>query len=175
MVKRIVTKIGDIFRVELIDSPKWGIVQGKKYLRFFQYIANDMTCLNSSVIRVFKKKYPIEYIFNAEEIINDEIDFYAHTVLKLGIAENFWQKIGKSRDVGDTEHIFFRTYTHDAVNHRDRKWQMWQINKEWKSIGFLTPHYRSMSDLGHVFPYKSIVERMKTGQYPGTMFSPEEH
>ena len=43
MAKRIVTKIGYVFCVE-IDN---------KYKCFFQYVANDMTQLNSSVIRVF--------------------------------------------------------------------------------------------------------------------------
>lgn len=45
MAKRIVTKIGDIFSVTLKN--------GKQ--RFFQYIANDYSQLNSSVIRVFRK------------------------------------------------------------------------------------------------------------------------
>lgn len=45
MAKRIVTKIGDIFSVTLDNGN----------LRFFQYIANDSSCLGGSVIRVFKK------------------------------------------------------------------------------------------------------------------------
>lgn len=40
MGKRIVTKIGDVFCIE-IDG---------KYKCFFQYIANDLEQLNSSVI-----------------------------------------------------------------------------------------------------------------------------
>ena len=45
--KRIVTKIGNVFYVQI--SP-----QEKKY---FQYIANDRLRLNSSVIRVFERVY----------------------------------------------------------------------------------------------------------------------
>ena len=165
MAKRIVTKIGDIFCVKLDDGRQ----------RFFQYIANDLTCLNSSVIRVFKRTYPYDYILNVEEVIKDDVDFYAHTVLRIGIAEGYWQKIGKNPDVGDVEHIYFRTYSHDAVNHSERLWEMWQINKEWCDIGKLTPHYRKCSDLGYVFPYKNIVERIKTGILPGTMFTPDEY
>lgn len=56
MVKRIVTKIGDIFCVKT----------DRGCIAYFQYIANDMTQLNSSVIRVFKKRYPIDNIFNVE-------------------------------------------------------------------------------------------------------------
>ena len=44
VAKRIVTKIGDIFSVTLDNGNK----------RFFQYIANDLSCLNSSVIRVLR-------------------------------------------------------------------------------------------------------------------------
>ena len=45
--KRIVTKIGDVFCIE-IDG---------QYKCYFQYIANDMECLNSSVIRIFKENH----------------------------------------------------------------------------------------------------------------------
>jgi len=43
--KRIVTKIGDIFSIDLDSKTK----------KYFQYVTNDETMLNSSVIRVFKK------------------------------------------------------------------------------------------------------------------------
>ena len=67
MAKRIVTKIGDIFSVTLDNGN----------LRFFQYVANDLTNLNSSVIRVFKKEYPKGYELNPEEVVSDDVDFYA--------------------------------------------------------------------------------------------------
>ena len=63
--KRIVTRIGDIFSVTL-DNGK---------LRFFQYIAKDISCLNSPVIRVFKREYPAGYILNADEVVADEVVF----------------------------------------------------------------------------------------------------
>ena len=47
MTKRIITKIGDIFCVEVDND----------YKCYFQYVANDMTVLNSSVIRVFAKVF----------------------------------------------------------------------------------------------------------------------
>lgn len=76
MAKRIVTKIGDIFSVTLDNGN----------LRFFQYIANDSSCLGASVIRVFKKEYPKGYELNPEEVVSDEVDFYAHTILRMGSA-----------------------------------------------------------------------------------------
>lgn len=59
MIKRIVTKIGNIFCVE-VDS---------KHKRFFQYVANDLSQLNSSVIRVFKRKYTIDYTPDMDDIV----------------------------------------------------------------------------------------------------------
>ena len=72
MAKRIVTKIGDVFCVE-VDN---------EYKCFFQYVANDMTVLNSSVIRVFKEHYPIDYKPNLDEIVRGNVHFYAHTILR---------------------------------------------------------------------------------------------
>ena len=57
MAKRIVTKIGNVFCAE-IDG---------KYKCFFQYIMNDLVQLNSSVIRVFKRRYPMDYKPDMEE------------------------------------------------------------------------------------------------------------
>jgi hypothetical protein len=165
MAKRIVTKIGDIFSVALDNGNQ----------RFFQYIANDLSCLNSSVIRVFKKEYPAEYQLIPDEVVNGDIDFYAHTVLKFGIAEGAWQKVGKCQNVGGTENILFRMYLKNAVDHADRIWYAWYINKERFTIGKLSEEYREKSDIGLVLPYTDIVSRIKVGVMPGTMFLPNEH
>lgn len=85
--KRIVTRIGNVFCAEIDNECK----------RFFQYVANDIECLNSSVIRVFKTKYPMDYKPNIEEIVKDEVEFYAHTILKFGIVFNAWYKVGTSK------------------------------------------------------------------------------
>ena len=165
MAKRIITKIGDIFCVPL-DNGK---------LRFFQYIANDLSCLNSSVIRVFKKEYSAEYVLKPEEVVNDDVDFYAHTVLRWGIVEGRWKKVGKCQDVGDTKNILFRAYLSDAVDHKERIWYAWYINGENFTIGKLTEYYRYKSDIGLVIPGSAIVGRKKDGKMPGTIFWPEEY
>lgn len=165
MAKRIVTRIGEIFSV-ILDNGN---------LRFFQYIANDLSCLNSSVIRVFKKEYPKEYELKPEEVVLGEVDFYAHTILRWGIADGCWQKVGKCKDVGDTEIILFRKVKTDAIDHKERIWEVWYINKEWFTIGKLTEEFKSKSDIGVVFPYPHIISRIKVGVYPGTYYWPEEH
>ena len=95
MAKRIVTKIGDVFCVEIDNQCK----------RYFQYIVNDMEQLNSSVIRVFKLHYPIDYKPIIDDIVKDEVEFYAHTVLRAGIVNNAWYKVGKSKDLGGDEYM----------------------------------------------------------------------
>ena len=58
MTKRIVTRIGNIFCVEISNE----------YKCYFQYVAIDKIMLNSSTIRVFKKRYDIEE--------NPKIEYY---------------------------------------------------------------------------------------------------
>ena len=74
MAKRIITRIGDVFEVQLDNCKK-----------YFQYIANDMTQLNSSVIRAFVEEYPLGYTPILENITAGKVDFYAHTVLLDGV------------------------------------------------------------------------------------------
>lgn len=165
MAKRVVTKIGDVFSVTLDNGN----------LRFFQYIANDLSCLNSSVIRVFKKEYPKEYVLKPEEVVSDNIDFYSHTILKFDISDGAWQKVGNCQNVGDTENILFRMYLSDAASHKDRIWYAWYINKERFTIGKLSKDIRVKSDIGLVFPYDDIVMSIKEGKMRGTMFEVEEY
>lgn len=73
MVRRIVTKTGDIFCAE-IDN---------QYKKYFQYIVNDKEMLNSSVIGVFKTHYSMDHKPVCNEIVKDEVYFYAHTVCWL--------------------------------------------------------------------------------------------
>ena len=56
--KRIITRVGDIFCIEL-----------KKQKVFFQFIAVDCSELNSATIRVFQKKYSQDYVFDADEVV----------------------------------------------------------------------------------------------------------
>lgn len=157
MVKRIVTKIGDIFCVEIENANK----------AYFQYIANDMTQLNSSVIRIFKKRYPMDYVFNIEDVVSDDVEFYTHTILKFGIQENCWYKAGNSMDVGNIKDIMFRLYHDEDIVNRVKSydWYVWKINGKCKDIGELTEYYRRHADLGYVYPYTNIIERIKTGEY----------
>jgi hypothetical protein len=159
MAKRIKnTKVGDVFVVSIDNESK----------QYFQYIISDLTQLNSDVIRVFKKVYPIKFEPNLIEIVNDEIDFYTHCSTKAGIKLGLWEFIGNSLDVGDTDSIIFRdTLDYGRVKEAtSNNWRVWKINKEIVEVGPLSGDNRN-SHIGLVFPPSRILERLKTGRYSG--------
>lgn len=163
MTKRIVTKIGDIFCAE-IDN---------QYKRYFQYIVNDMEQLNSSVIRVFKKHYHIDYKPIIDNITKDEVEFYAHTILRFGILYNAWYKVGNTKEVGDSyKNVLFGT-AQDVIIHSTKEmewvdpmdnWYIWYINEPHVRIGKLTKEYQHV-ERGEVISYVDIVARLKLGYY----------
>ncbi len=164
MAKRIVTKIGDVFCVEVDNA----------YKRYFQYFCNDLTQLNSDVIRVFKKRYQMDYDPKPEDIVKDEVDFYAHTILRNGIEDGLWYKVGKLKGefVEDKKIPIFGTcqdteYTNEGIIHVDpnSNWYVWRINCPFKSIGILPEIYRDVVEEGSVNPDVEIVDRIKYGYY----------
>ena len=79
--KRRITKVGDVFCVAIDD----------KYKKYLQYIASDLTQLNSDVVRVFNELYPINDVVNPSEVVNGTVDFYAHCSTSLGIKKGLWE------------------------------------------------------------------------------------
>ncbi len=173
--KRIVTKIGDIFCVEFPDNTKG----------YFQYIAKDMTQLNSSVIRAFYTHYPIDQDVNLEDVIKDKVDFYAHTVLRGGIDSVKWYKIGKSEDIGENELykiIFcnastaYELYTDGIEIPRTSpfyKWCLWTINNKMIKVVDIPYHIKGMIESGTVESYIEIFQRMWQGYYKYTSLENE--
>ena len=157
-MKRIITKIGDVFSVKLDENRK----------RYFQYIANDWCDLNSSTIRVFKTDYPIDSEPSIEEIVSDEVEFYSHTILKFGIQDGLWEKVGKSSDVGCLDSIMFRnTIAADPITHKSMYWYVWHLGDEKEVfIGELTKEYAKKTYDAAIFPPEQIVERIKHGRWP---------
>ncbi len=160
---RVYTKIGDVFSVKIDESSK----------KYFQLIAFDLTQLNSDVIRAFKKVYPINTNPDLSEIVNGEVEFYAHCVTKWGVKLGYWEKVGHIKEVGELNHILFRD-TNDygckvgeepiKVSHN---WYVWRINdKDFTSVGKLTGENRK-AEIGIVINPASIVHRIRTGKYDG--------
>ncbi len=157
MQKRTVIRLGDIFRVNCGD-----------YYKYFQYIADDMTMLNSRVIKVFKEKYPLGEIPESTEQVKGEIDFYAHTSIKLGIKMGLWEKVGTAPVFGDINVIFRRSkdYTEGNKVEVSERWEVWRINEDFRYVGKLEGENK-YAEIGLVEPPIGIVERMKTGEYFG--------
>ncbi len=165
MHKRIITKIGDVFCVELANQTK----------SYFQYIANDLFNLNSSVIRVFDCPYFAELNPSIDEIMNNPIAFYAHTVLKFGIQNRTWYRIGNSNNLGidDLRNITFGLAS-DTKIHNDTKiefvnplenWSIWHIGEELKNVGILSEELKNKIEIGSVISSSQIVDRIMYGFY----------
>jgi hypothetical protein len=154
------TKIGDIFSVTLDSNSK----------KFFQYVANDLIQLNSDVIRVFKKTYSIAANPDTSEIVKDEVDFYAHCVLKWGVKLGMWKKVGSIAEIGNLE-VLFRD-TNDYGRKIDElptkisdKWYVWRIgDTNFTRVGKLQG-VNKKAEIGIVVAPQNIAHRMQTGDY----------
>lgn len=162
MNKRIITKIGDIFSVK-IDEKK---------SKFFQLIAFDVTQLNSDVIRAFREEHAHDEKLNFDEVVQGDVQFYAHCVTRAGVKFGFWEKVGKSKNIGETGHIIFRdTEDYGTVRGEEpitvsNNWYVWHIgDDDFTDVGKLKGENRK-AEIGLVFEPYSIVHRIKTGEYP---------
>ncbi len=168
MAKRIVTKIGNVFCTEI----------NGEYKSYFQYVCNDMNQLNSSVIRVFKSRYSMDYEPVLEDIINDEVAFYAHTILRDGIEFNVWYKVGKPLPIDSSEHekvlwgtanemLYLPNLDFKVVNPLEN-WKIWYINGDRINIGSLPRMFWGIIEQGYLLPFIEIVNRIKLGYYKYT-------
>lgn len=156
---RVVIKIGDIFSVKLDEEHK----------RYFQYIANDLTQLNSDVIRAFKKEYPLDASPDLSEIVKDDVVFYAHCVTNLGVKMGIWKKVGKA-PIPDELNVLFRGSRDSGQKLGEEpikiseKWYVWKINEEFKYVGKLEGDDQK-AEIGLIVNPYDIVYRMKIGEY----------
>ncbi|AZA75183.1 hypothetical protein [Chryseobacterium indoltheticum] len=161
MAKRVITKIGDIFSVELDNGNK----------KYFQYIANDLTQLNSDVIRSYKKEYSKEVQPDYSELLSGEIDFHAHTMINVGVKQNLFIQEGKHSVYPESGNILFRD-TNDAGHapgkhqvYISEDWFVWKISDDnFKKVGKLKGENRN-AEIGIVMPPFAIAERIKTGKF----------
>jgi len=161
MAKRVITKIGDIFSVQLDNGNK----------KYFQYIANDLTQLNSDVIRSYKKEYLKDEQPDLSQLVFGEIDFHAHTMINIGVKQNLFIQEGKNIVYPNTENILFRgtldygKKINGELIKISPNWRVWNINdKDFKFVGRLEGENRS-AEIGIVMPPFAIVERIKTGKF----------
>ncbi|PKP22171.1 MAG: hypothetical protein CVU05_05095 [Bacteroidetes bacterium HGW-Bacteroidetes-21] len=157
-MKRIIIKIGDIFSVKLENKRK----------KYFQFIAKDSAQLNSDVIRAFKIDCQIDSDPNINDIINSEVDFYAHCIIRWGVKMDLWEKVGSELSFEKPD-VLFR----DSDDYGSRpgeqvkisyKWYVWRINEDYKFVGELAGENQK-AEIGVVISPDSIVYRMQTGKY----------
>ena len=157
MAKRVVTKIGDIFSVRLDDTHK----------KYFQYIANDLTQLNSDVIRCFSEKVPLDIDLEPSTIVLGNVEFHAHCITSLGVKLGCWEKIGHLKIELSSLNILFRD-SNDYGNPNVKKskdWYIWKINEGTEQVGELGERNQSV-DIGIIVTPSDIVHFMRTGSYP---------
>ena len=152
-------KIGDIFRVPLGDGR----------IRFFQFIAKDESNLNADVICVYKRHYNAIDKPLIEEIVNDSIDFYAYTLINLGVKSSIWGKYGSCPINTDrVSSIVFRDsldYGHYPGRHFvSNKWVVWRINGPRVFVGKLPKEYHN-AYIGMVCAPENIVQWLITDKF----------
>lgn len=164
MAKRIVTKIGNVFSMKLPDGMKGHL----------QYVAIDTTNMSSTVIRVFKKRYALNETPSIDEIVHGEVAFYAHTILRVGIEDGVWEKIGKSDfiDSEQTEEVIFASDLKEFLSIRvtpwetPKRWRTWRISQKDKQYDTLPEEIINKIEIGMIFNYKNILDRLERGYYP---------
>ena len=159
-MKRVRTRIGNVFCARLNKNRK----------KYFQYVANDMTQLNSDVVRAFKRSYSVDETPDLSAVVADEVDFYVHIVVSLGIKLNLWEKVGHVRDVGDLDVLFKDTDDYEVKEGEEpvkvsKKWYVWRINKDVQHVGKLKGKYRS-AFLGLVINPYGFLDLLRGKKYP---------
>ncbi len=153
-------QIGDIFSIPINENEK----------KHFQYIADDISQLNSNVIRAFSKIYAIDEHPFMEEIISSSVDFYAHCIVKYVAKFNQLEKVGNTLNIGNTKTILFRGTNDYGVKQgeeptkKSSRWYVWHIGEEFQRVGELKGENRK-ADIGIVANPYDIVKRIKTGEY----------
>lgn len=146
---------GDVFGVRLADGS----------MRCFQYIARDMTQLNSNVIRVFHEVYQPDEPVDVQRVTSGRIDFHVHVFLNVGVKLGFWHWVGRAKPPERVD-VLFR----DSEDYGDpsvkvsTQWYVWQVNAPMRKIGALVPKYQE-SEIGIVVPPHEVVHRIQHGRY----------
>ncbi|MDE6089131.1 MAG: hypothetical protein K2G41_00360 [Duncaniella sp.] len=171
MAKRTVTRIGDIFCAE-IDN---------EYKCYFQYVGKDSFMLGGALIRVFRKKYPLDANPDLTDVINGEIGFHTLTYIQVGTKLGAWYKVGKAPILnqeqlcnlifGDPRYMIspdgtLETYYVNPFDH----WFVRRFNEPSKDIGKLPDYLKGCIEYDGVHPRSSIIERMKYGYVIGSSF-----
>jgi hypothetical protein len=160
---RVVTRLGDVFAVPLDNDA----------CKCFLYAATDSTQLDSPVIKAFKETYSLGAQLDVDEVVKGEVEFHAHCVVSWGVKMGLWKKIGHVRDAGEVN-VLFRDSDDlgdpgSTIGSYSERWYVWRINQPFEYVGKLEGVNRE-AEIGVVIAPESIVDRMRTGRYPGAPY-----
>jgi hypothetical protein len=152
-------RIGDVFSVSIGDGQ----------VRFFQYIGNDSTQLDSEIIRVYKNQYSSTNAIDLESIVASEIDWHAHCFLRLGLQLGYWSKAGKAVIAPDITPLFRDTYDYGRAAWQEpilvsHNWVVWHPGQDFQQVGRLAGK-NEQADIGLVMSPVDIVHRLQHGVY----------
>ena len=86
----------------------------------------------------------------------------------MGISDNIWYKVGKSKQIGSLEGIFWGL-TNDEFSKPMPKvsynWFVWELGGKMRKVGKLEGKYKC-AEIGMVFNYRRIIYRITKGTYP---------
>jgi hypothetical protein len=149
-------------------KPKQGEIYSvvvNKSARYFQYLHDDSTQLNSNIVRFFKGQYELESNISCEKIQSSGVDFYAHVLIKAGIKHNLWKKYSQI-DTQSLDDVWFRDspdYGHPSIKITD-KWWLWQANSS-RQLFNKSTHELLISHVGIVISPDQILKRLETGSF----------
>ena len=130
--------------------------------RYFQYIADDKSQLSSSVIKVFREKYPLRSNPDLEELATGEAECYIHTDVRFGLRESLWEKVGKAY-IHDNFDAKFIVEPHDGL---DSMWTVWIINGPRMKHNELPKEFWN-AEQGYVIPAEDALYRIEQGKHYG--------
>ena len=134
-------------------------------VRFFQYVADDRSQLDSNVVRAFQETHDAQESPDLQRIASGEVHFHAHVFLATGVEQGFWRKIGHAKPPSKVGVLFrdSNDYGDPAVK-VSRDWYVWKTSSRFKDVGELKPRYQE-AEIGVVVPPESLVHRMRNGRY----------
>lgn len=153
-MKKFKVKPGDILKVPIDNE-----------LYYIQYLVNDSTLFNSNIIRVFNYSTNKNMTVDLRRIVEKEVLFIAHTMIKGGVKLCNWEILGNVPLSETFETPVFRA-TDDVYSEvkKSNKWFIWKPNEKEMKVGKLPKHYKDLP-YGTVYHPMDIVEWIKNGTH----------
>lgn len=114
---------GDIFCIEIDNA----------YKCYLQYIGDDETNANRSVVKVFYSKYPIREVVDLNKVISDDKFFWTCVFIKNDMKPDELYNVGNVK-ISDTNEFGFisclRPKEYSRINDKDEFgcWWLWRMN-----------------------------------------------